>query len=125
MGSCGDRFGDITASGRTFPLVMWLIAEEVVSNDIWICPPRRSVSAWAEPLYGTCTIFNPSACAKASPARCWVLPGPEEPYEYLSGFALISATNSFTLFAGMSLLMTSTFGTLATSATGARSFSGS
>ena len=72
----------ITASGRTLPPLMCPIADEVVSKISWIWPPTRSVSAWLEPLYGTCIGLQcPSACANASPARCCVLPMPEEPYE--------------------------------------------
>ena len=54
-----------------------------------------------------------------------MLPVPEEPYEYLSGFALISATSSFTFVAFTSVLTTSTFGTTTISATGAMSLNGS
>ena len=79
---------------------MKLIAEDVVSKSSWIWPPTRSVSACAEPLYGTCTIFVPVARLNASHARCCVLPMPEEPHEKAPGFALITAMSSFTLVAG-------------------------
>src|SRR5213592_3662151 len=91
-GSSAERFGVITASALTLPPLMKLMADEVVSKSGWICPPTRSVSACDEPLYGTWKIFVPVARAKASQARCWVLPMPEEPQENPPGFDLISAT---------------------------------
>ena len=124
-GSSGVRFGLITASAFTLPPLMNAIADDVVSKSSWICPPTRSASACDEPLYGTCTAFVPAARLNASPARCCVLPTPDEPYEKPSGLAFISTMRSRTLFAATFGPTTSTFGTTTISATGIRSLFGS
>ena len=59
----------------------------------------------------------------SSPARCGRLPGPEEAKLSLPGCFLASATSSSMFLAGTFSATTSISGTLATSVTGARSFS--
>ncbi len=71
------------------------------------------------------TIFVPVAIAKASQARCCVLPIPEEPQENSPGFALICATSSRTLPAVTVGATASTLGTTTMSAIGAMSRIGS
>ena len=64
------------------------------------CPPSRSASAGAAPLYGTCVASTCAARLNISPAMCGELPVPAEPYDSLPGLAFMYATNSFTSFAG-------------------------
>ena len=101
------------------------IDDEVVSNIISTCPPIRSRCAWLLPLYGMWMLFVPAARSKASPARCWVLPTPEEAYRNDPGFSFISFTNSPTLATGTDVFTSSTLGTTTTRPTGCRSLSGS
>ena len=61
----------------------------------------------------------------ASAAPEMMLPEEPEAYEYLPGSLRTSSINSFSDFAGMSLLTTSTNGMFATRPTGAKSFTGS
>ena len=52
-GSAPDRIEVVTASARSFPVLM--CSTEVISaNIVGTCPPSRSVSAGAAPRYGTC-----------------------------------------------------------------------
>jgi hypothetical protein len=53
LGSSAERCGDVTASGLNLPLVMYGIADDVVSNIICTSPDRRSMWAWLLPLQGT------------------------------------------------------------------------
>jgi len=46
-------------------------------NPDTTCPPRRSFSAGALPLYGTCRSFTFAALASAAIARCPDVPAPE------------------------------------------------
>ena len=52
------------------PALMCSIDEGRLSNMTWTCPLIRSVSAGAEPRYGTCTMFTPVIILNISPATC-------------------------------------------------------
>src|ERR1700693_1050749 len=84
-----------------------------------------SACAWLLPLYGMCVIDTPAIFLNASPARCWVLPAPEDAKLKLSGLAFICATSSRTSRAVTEGPTISTLGTTMTSATGVRSLSAS
>src|SRR3954468_12701432 len=73
------------------------------------------------PLYGTCRTCRCSALLNSSLARCTMVPAPEEPYEYLPGPDLSSASSSFTFLAGVLGCTTSMSGVDATSPTGVKS----
>ncbi len=77
-GSSGERLGVITASGRSLPPLIWPIDDDVVSNISCALPAMRSRCAWLLPLYGMCVICTPAAALNASPARCCVLPAPDD-----------------------------------------------
>ena len=94
----------------------------MVSNDIAICPPSRSVAIGALPLYGTCTSCVPVACWNCVPTRCCTVPLPFEPQASLPGSFLASAARSATVLAGVLALITRTLGTIAIVVTGAKSF---
>src|SRR5438552_10651888 len=72
-----------------------------------------------------CVIDTPAIFLNASPARCWVLPAPEDAKLKLSGLAFICATSSRTSRALTEGPTISTLGTTMTSATGVRSLSAS
>ena len=55
----------------------------------------------------------PAMELNSSTIRWEVAPEPDEEYEYLSGFALSSAMNSFRLFTGSAGLTTNTNGLIA------------
>ena len=57
-------------------------------NITCTCPPTRSVTAGAEPRYGTWTRSTPVIALNSSPARCGVVPLPEEAMLILPGLAL-------------------------------------
>ena len=62
------------------------------------------------------------AAANCVPIRCCAVPAPLEPYENLSGAALMRATSSFTSLAGVVALTASTLGTSATVVMGEKLF---
>src|SRR6266550_2693011 len=70
-------------------------------------------------------IDTPAIFLNASPARCWVLPAPEDAKLKLPGLAFICATSSRTSRALTEGPTISTLGTTITSATGVRSLSAS
>ena len=60
------------------PLLMCGSTGGIVSKFIETWPASRSTTAGPLPLYGTCTIFVPVSSVNSSPARCCVLPTPED-----------------------------------------------
>src|ERR1700682_450233 len=123
--SSSERRGDVTASARSLPPLIWPIADDVVSNMSCAWPDSISACAWLLPLYGMCVIDTPATFLNASPARCWVLPAPEDAKLKLSGLVFICATSSRTSRAVTEGPTISTLGTTMTSATGVRSLSAS
>ena len=87
------------------------------------CPARRSVIAGPVPLYGMCVMWMPAAWLNTSKAMCCGVPLPGVLWLSLPGLAFASAINSFRSFAATEGCTTSTIGTEAASATGAKSFS--
>ena len=51
-GSCAERWAEVMAMTLSLPLRTW--PSSVGTDDMYrsICPPIRSVMAWAAPLYG-------------------------------------------------------------------------
>ena len=94
------------------------IAEDMVMST---CPPIRSGTVFAEPLYGTCMKSTPVLSRKSSIVRCEELPTPVEAYVIWPGFAFISATSSLTLFAGSVTRTARTCGELVSIETGSKS----
>src|SRR5215213_4500674 len=76
-----------TPRARSLP--DWTCGHELVAASIAAstCPPIRSVTIGAEPLYGTWTIFVPVFCMKSSIAMCNDEPDPDEPNDTFAGFA--------------------------------------
>src|SRR5262249_25196571 len=75
------------------------------------------------PLYGTCSTSIPSVDFTDSITSCMMLPMPDEPYEYLPGFALASATNCGKLAAGIEGFNARKSGARAVSETNVKSLS--
>src|SRR5215813_10782981 len=99
-GATGLRFKDVMASARMRPALMCgrsEIADDMVMST---CPPIKSGTVFAEPLYGTWTNSIPVLSRKSSMVRCEELPTPVEAYVTWPGFAFMSATSSFTVFGG-------------------------
>jgi len=66
--------------------VTYNVVTAVNSTGIW--PARRSVIAGLPPRYGTWTMSMPATIFRNSPARWWLVFGPELPNESLPGLAL-------------------------------------
>ncbi len=77
-GAAEARFAPVTASARALPSRIWprIAARPGIAADTW--PPRRSVTAWALPLYGIWFIWMPAMEAKRAMKRCCALPLPED-----------------------------------------------
>src|SRR5688500_2585711 len=84
-------------------------------------PATRSCTAGAAPLYGTCSISRPASCANSTAAMWLVVAVPEDAYESWPGRDLARRISSGTDFTGTEGCTTSTFGTVATSATPVKS----
>ena len=80
-----------------------------------------SVSAGAEPRYGTCCIFTPVIAMNSSPERWMVVPLPADAKLTLPGLALAYSMNSATVLAGTEGCTSMTFGPFARPATGTMS----
>src|ERR1700738_5064797 len=110
-GRADERCALTTASALSCPSWICGTAGESTTKAIGEWPPRVDWIAGAQPLNGTCTRpFAPSESFNNSPDSEVVLPCPAEAKLYLPGLALMSATSSWTLFAGSDGLTTSTFG---------------
>ncbi len=90
-----------------------------------VSPASSACVAGAPPLNGMCTASVSVSTLKSSPARWPALPLLPEPNASLPGFAFVYAMNSFTLFTGEFAFTTSTFGVIAMSVIGAKSFAAS
>src|SRR5262245_18251533 len=124
-GSAGTRWALSTASARSFPSLMLVMAGGSAVNAIGVWPPMVDVMAGAAPVNGTMVRSSPNASLNSSPLRCGVEPVAGCAKLYLPGLALMMSINSFTLFAGTLGLTVSTLGDAATSVTGVKSFTGS
>src|SRR5262245_59451792 len=51
-GSACERVAAVTASARSFPVLMYSIDPAIPANEIMTCPPRRSANAGPAPRYG-------------------------------------------------------------------------
>src|SRR5207244_763474 len=77
--SAGARVALVTASAFSLPLLMCPSRIGTSKIPICTCPPRRSLTAGAAPLYGTWTKSTFASALNSSPARCVMLPPPAEP----------------------------------------------
>ncbi|KAG1339467.1 hypothetical protein G6F61_014919 [Rhizopus arrhizus] len=91
-----------------------------MARSTW--PPPMSCISGAPPLYGTCVNCSLAAFLNISPAKWPGVPAPAEPMLVLSPCARMYAISSCTLAALTLGPMTSTFGTVAKSVTGLKSF---
>ncbi|MCY1241034.1 hypothetical protein D9M72_539140 [compost metagenome] len=98
------------------------MAETEGANIMSPRPAMTSVRASPVPLYGICVMSMPACILNISPLRCVELPEPAESKFSAPGVALAAATTSRTDLYLLAALTTSTLGTLATSETGAKSF---
>src|SRR5215475_8817388 len=98
------------ARARNFPSWIFESAGGKAVKAIGVCPAMADEIAWAAPGNGTCTMSRPNFCLNNSPDRCGVEPMPGPAKLYLFGLALISSTNSLTLFAGTDGLTRTTLG---------------
>src|ERR1700730_18145545 len=110
-GRADERCALNTASARSFPSLICGTAGESTTHAIGVWPPRVDWVAGAQQLKGAGTgSVAPSESVNNSPDSEGVVPFPAEAKLYLPGLALMSATSSWTLFAGSDGLTTSTFG---------------
>ncbi|MNI74016.1 hypothetical protein D3C77_564100 [compost metagenome] len=59
------------------PLRMWPISVGTDDRYMSICPPIKSLEAWAAPLYGMWVSLMPAAFCNCTAARCATVPLPE------------------------------------------------
>ena len=78
-GSADERLAVVTASARSLPALMCGSTGVMVSNDIVIWPPSRSVVSGPLPLYGMCSSSVPVMFSNCVPIRCCAVPLPLEP----------------------------------------------
>src|SRR5262245_45474262 len=126
-GAALTRAALLTARMRKRPARWWPTTEvERIIVATAMCPAMRSWSAGPPPLYGTCTRSSPPASSlKSSPVKFVIVPWPAEPYEYLPGLALISATSARRLCAGIAGCTSIDVGVMLTTAIGVKSLTGS
>ena len=77
-GSTGERSGVATPIARSLPALNCSPAVSVSANITCTCPPTRSSSAGAPPLYGTCTMSMPVIILNISAAIWLALPMPAD-----------------------------------------------
>ena len=94
-------------------------------NAIGVSPISVDVTSCGVPLNGTVTRSSPNASLNNSPLRCGVEPVPGWAKLYFPGLAFTSAISSCAVLAGTLGLMVITFGEAASTATGAKSLTGS
>ena len=82
------RAAVVTASARMAPERMCGRPVGRSPNHTCTCPPTRSVTAGAEPRYGTWARSTPAIALNSSPARCGVVPAPDEAMLTLPALAL-------------------------------------
>ena len=122
-GSSGERLAEPTASARILPLLMCGTEVSTLSYIKSVCPPIKSISAGAAPLYGMCKKFTLAMLFNISMPRCVTEPAPEVPKLNFPGLALPSAISSVRLRAGTDGCTTTTKPTADTMVMGAKSFS--
>src|SRR5512134_2189295 len=99
-GSSGERLAEVTAIGRSLPAFACGSADGRLSNMIAICPPSRSLTAGALPLYGTCVRSTFAIVLNSSHERWIDVPLPDEPQVTLPGLAFAYAIISCTVLNG-------------------------
>ncbi len=78
-GAAATRLGVVTASARSLPALALETAGGMVENTKFTSPARIAAVAGLLPLYGTCSTSTPAALRSISPARCTIVPLPEDP----------------------------------------------
>ncbi|CFP65256.1 Uncharacterised protein [Bordetella pertussis] len=73
-----SRCDPVTASARSLPACTMGTALRSLNISV-SRPPSRSDLAGPPPRYGTCVILTCAVVLNSSPARCMVLPVPDEP----------------------------------------------
>src|SRR5262249_7239554 len=99
VGTSGNdptRLDDVTARARRVPPLICASAEGTEAMNDWICPPMRSVIAWADPLYGMCCSLMPAVDWNSSPVRCATVPFPGDANVTSPGFFFAAVTRSET-----------------------------
>src|SRR6516162_6894609 len=108
------RWGDATAMSFNLPALTSGNDTPRLSNMQSTLPATRSLSAGAEPRYGTFCSFTCAIIWNISEVSCEVVPLPWVAYVILPGFARAQAMTSLILLAAiLSGLTTSAFGTRA------------
>jgi hypothetical protein len=124
-GESAERFSVFTAISFTRPFFTNPLSEGIAENTAATSPPTSAGIDCPVPLYGTCTMSSPLADFNTSMVRWWTLPMPDEPYEYLPGFALMSARNSSNVLTGSDGLIARKRGARAAIEMKVKSFCGS
>ena len=68
----------LIASARSLPLLTCCCDERIGSIIHCTCPPIRSVTAGAEPLYGTWVACTPACASSIAPATWLVVALPDD-----------------------------------------------
>lgn len=119
------RLPVVTASSFSLPACSKGSAAVIWSNMKVTWPEDTSTMAGGVPLYGMCASGTPIRSANSSPARCVEVPAPEEAKVRRFSSFFSSAIRSATEFTPRCGSTSSTLGSVATSATGSKSFTGS
>src|SRR5688572_18675952 len=125
FGNADEHLLLLTLTARTLPALICGDARIAGAKVISSRPETISVIASAKPLKGTCTILIPAVLWKSSPLICEFEPMPADVKLNVPGFALASATSSFTFFAGRDGWTIRMFGMSASGVMPAKSFTGS
>src|SRR6202162_4636629 len=109
-GKNGARAAVVTASALTVPAAIWPTDSGPLLNDSGICPPSRSLTAGAPPLYGIAAISILARFFRSSPAKCAEVPVPASPYDRLPVLALACPITSLKVLNGESARTSKIFG---------------
>src|SRR6187549_851572 len=118
------RSRDVTATARILPSCISGSAAARLEKLIVTAPVATSVTAGAEPRYGTCSTLMPAMLFINSPASCCGLPTPDDENDSLPAFALAYSTSVFGSLTGDSAFTTTTHGTIPTNEIGTSSLPG-
>src|SRR5262245_18272712 len=87
-GKAGERCAVVTPSGRSLPAWMCGSDDGMLSNMTCTVPLIMSVSAGAEPRYGTWLSSTPVLILNSSPDKCTDVSFPDDAQLILPGLAL-------------------------------------
>src|SRR5512133_2967601 len=117
LGSAELRRCVLTAIARSLPVLINEMTDDGGMRIASISPPRTAVSPCDASLNGTCSSLTLAIVASNSPARCPVVPLPDDEEETLPGLSLARLTKPASVLYGELPTTTSALGTSPTNAT--------